>query len=266
MDKDLSKKILDSVYLKYNILDLIHPDPLEFLFNYSNIQEREIVGLIASSLAYGRVNLILQAVGNVLNKMGDSPLSYIKNNPLKTMQNDFKNFKYRFTTKDDLIDLFTALKNVLNDFGSLENLFLSEYSNTDENILNSSIAFVSNLHKYSPSKKINLLPNPVLGSACKRLNLYFRWMIRHDNVDPGGWNSVSPSKLIIPLDTHMFYFGKTYGFTKRKSADLKTAIEITNGFKKFSPEDPVKYDFALTRFGIHPDMNWDDFDATPLKT
>jgi uncharacterized protein (TIGR02757 family) len=206
--------------------------------------------------------------------MGDSPLSYIKNRAIKSMRNDFKNFKYRFTTEDDLIDLFAALKNSLNDFESLETLFLSGYSHTDENskdnkndkndkndenIINSSISFVSNLYKYSPSKKINLLPNPILGSACKRLNLYFRWMIRNDKVDPGGWNSVSPSKLIVPLDTHMFYFGKTYGFTKRKSADLKTAIEITNGFKHFSPEDPVKYDFSLTRFGIHPDMKWDDF-------
>ena len=254
----LSKKILESVYSKYNIPDLIHPDPLEFLFNYP--KEREIVGIIASSLAYGRVNLILKTVDDVLKKMGSSPLSYIKDTPIKSMQDDFKNFKYRFTTEYDLIDLLAALKNSLKDFKTLENLFLSEYSHTDENIVNSAIAFVSNLHRYSPSKKINLIPNPILGSACKRLNLYFRWMIRKDNVDQGGWNSVSPSKLIIPLDTHMFYFGSTYGFTKRKSADLKAAIEITNGFKNFSPDDPVKYDFALTRFGIHPDMKWDDFE------
>ena len=261
MNTSLSKQLLDSVYQKYNVRNLIHPDPLEFLSNYPNTKEREIVALIASSLAYGRVHLILKTVNNILNKMGISPLSYIKNKTVKSMQNDFKNFKYRFTTEDDLIDLFTALKNSLSDFKSLEDLFLLGYSQTDENIVNASIAFVSNLHKYSRSGKINLLPNPVLGSACKRLNLYFRWMIRHDNVDPGGWDSVSPSQLIVPLDTHMFYFGKTYGFTKRKSADLKTAIEITNGLKKFCPEDPVKYDFPLTRFGIHPDMDWGDFEV-----
>ena len=255
----LSKKLLDSVYSEYNIPSLIHPDPLEFLSKYPNIQEREIAGLIASSLAYGQVNLILKTVNNVLGKMGNSPLSYIKSKTVKDMQNDFKNFKYRFTTEDDLIDLFTALKNSLTDFDSLENLFLSSYSNSDENIVNSSMKFVTKLHEYSPAKRIKLIPNPILGSACKRLNLYFRWMIRKDHVDPGGWDSVCPSKLIVPLDTHMFYFGKTYGFTKRKSADLKTAIEITNGFKKFCPQDPVKYDFALTRFGIHPDMKWDDF-------
>ena len=109
--------------------------------------------------------------------------------------------------------------------------------------------------------KSSLLPDPSRGSAVKRLNLYLRWMVRKDDVDPGGWEDVPASKLIVPLDTHMYHFGQCYGFTCRKSADLKTAIEITRGFRQLNPEDPVKYDFAITRFGIRNELCWDDLDS-----
>ena len=88
-------------------------------------------------------------------------------------------------------------------------------------------------------------------SAYKRFNLYLRWMVRKDNVDPGGWENISPSKLIIPLDTHMYKICRTLKFTNRKQTDLKSALEITNSFKAYAPLDPVKFDFALTRLGIN---------------
>jgi len=83
------------------------------------------------------------------------------------------------------------------------------------------------------------------------LNLYLRWMVRRDNVDPGGWIGVSSSKLIIPLDTHMYRISLKLGFTERKQADIRTAMEITSALKKFDRDDPVKYDFALTRLGMN---------------
>jgi len=94
-----------------------------------------------------------------------------------------------------------------------------------------------------------LLPDPRLGSACKRLNLYLRWMVRRDAVDPGGWN-VPPAKLVVPLDTHMHALGRALGLTDRRSADLRTALEITAAFRAIAPDDPVRYDFALTRLGM----------------
>ena len=77
-----------------------------------------------------------------------------------------------------------------------------------------------------------------------------RWMVRHDDVDPGGWNMIPAADLIVPVDVHMHRVGIQLGFTERKAADARTAGEITDGFRLLSPEDPVKYDFALTRFGI----------------
>ena len=91
---------------------------------------------------------------------------------------------------------------------------------------------------------------PSAGSACKRLNLYLKWMIRNDQVDPGCWKKIPPSKLVMPLDTHIFRICSNLGITKRKSADMKTALEITSFFRSINPEDPIKYDFALTRPGI----------------
>ncbi|MCD6487215.1 MAG: TIGR02757 family protein, partial [Syntrophobacterales bacterium] len=105
----------------------------------------------------------------------------------------------------------------------------------------------------------SLLPSPAKGSACKRLNLFLRWMVRHDDVDPGGWDDISSSKLIIPLDTHMHRICLALGITKRKQADMKTALEITRSFQVMAPHDPVRYDFALTRLGIRKDTDITSF-------
>jgi len=130
----------------------------------------------------------------------------------------------------------------------------------DENILPALSKFIQKDKSLREYKEKFLLSDPQMGSACKRLNLFLRWMVRQDLVDPGGWDKISRRKLIIPLDTHMYHFGKCYGLTKRNSADMKTAIEITNGFKRFEPTDPIKYDFSITRFGIRSDMCWNNLE------
>jgi uncharacterized protein (TIGR02757 family) len=104
-----------------------------------------------------------------------------------------------------------------------------------------------------------LLADPRDKSACKRLNLYLRWMVRRDDVDPGGWEGVRPAQLVVPLDVHMHRIGRALGLTQRQQADCRTALEVTEAFRKISPEDPVKYDFALTRLGIRDDTNLDAF-------
>ena len=94
----------------------------------------------------------------------------------------------------------------------------------------------------------------IKASAMKRLNLFLRWMVRQDEVDPGGWR-VAPRLLIVPLDVHMHRCARALGLTQRNAADMKTALDITRSLAKFCPEDPVKYDFCITRFGIRPDMD-----------
>lgn len=251
----MHKSFLEKIYKKYNRRNFVHPDPLEFLYLYSNLRDREIVGVIASSLAYGRVKQILKSILVVLEKVGKSPYKYLMSKSDRDIAADFKGFKHRFTTGSDKADLLIGMKHVIKRYGSLYKCFEAGYDSRDKNYNNALSFLIREITSGAGVKKLALLPLPELGSACKRLNLFLRWMIRKDEVDPGGWNTLSPSKLIVPLDTHMYKIGKRLKYTSRKQANLKTAIEITQGFAKASPKDPVKYDFALTRFGIRNELD-----------
>ena len=259
--KKISREMLDAVYVKYNKKELISPDPLEFLFHYDNIKDREITGLIAACLAYGKVAQILKSAGMVLSCMGESPSDFIGSHTLKDFTKIYKDFKHRFTTGGELAFFLYGIKEVISNYGSLEACFYDGFDGSGETVHEALTAFTAKLMKPSPLHKNSLLPDPSLGSACKRLHLFLRWMIRSDEVDPGGWKNSYLSKLIVPLDTHMYHFGKFYGFTSRKSADLAAASEITAGFRRLCPDDPVKYDFALTRFGIRHELNWEILDG-----
>jgi uncharacterized protein (TIGR02757 family) len=120
-------------------------------------------------------------------------------------------------------------------------------------------AFAAELNLPCGCQTTYLVPSPAAGSACKRLNLYLRWVVRRDDVDPGGWEGIAPSKLVVPLDTHMFRICRSLGMTARNQADLKSALEITQAFRAIVPEDPVRYDFALTRLGIRSDADAEPF-------
>lgn len=242
---------LESFYEKYNRREYVHPDPLEFLYDYADVRDREIAGLIASSLAYGRVKLILKNVSLLLEKI-PGPRDFILKSRLP-FPDLFKGFKHRLTTGEDVACLLNGIKGVLKKYGSLNECFSAGLKRTDETIIPALSNFVGELS--CSGRPSSLLPLPERGSACKRLNLYLRWMIRKDNVDPGGWKGIPASKLIIPLDTHMHRLSLELGLTRRKQADMKTAVEITSSFRQIAPEDPVKYDFALTRPGIQNDKH-----------
>ena len=251
-DKTVSKlkNKLEELYSYYNRREFVHPDPLEFLYNYENTRDVELVALIASSLAYGRVAQILKSVSAVLEIISPSPYLFLTGISEKELLKSFKGFKHRFTTGEDMSCMLLAVKKMIKQDGSLFNAFLSGYKESDDNILPALSSFVRRLANESGGGKNSLIPLPDRGSACKRLILFLRWMVRKDSVDPGGWDLICPSKLIIPLDTHMYNICSSLKMTCRKQADMRTAIEITNAFKRVIPEDPVKYDFSLTRLGI----------------
>jgi uncharacterized protein (TIGR02757 family) len=250
----INRDKLESIYQKYNKRDLVHPDPLEFLYNYSEKESRELVALIASTLAYGRVAQILKSVNYILDKMQPDPVRFVKENSKEEFLKIFKGFKHRFTTGQEIAYLMTGIQAALEQFGSLENCFKSNYRPQDENIIPALDQFIEFILREFEVETTHLLPHPKRGSACKRSMLFLRWMVRNDEVDPGCWKGIPTSALIIPLDTHMHKIGLKFELTKRKQANLKTAVEITDAFKKIIPEDPVKYDFALTRFGIRKGM------------
>lgn len=244
------KRKFESLYQKYNHRRYVHPDPIEFLYDYDRLKDREIVGFIASALAYGRVGHIIKSVSRVLRVMGPSPKQYLQDVSWQGLRNGLAGFKHRFATGDALAGLLYGAAMVIEQHGSLHSAFLAGYRDTDENMLPALVGFVDMILAAAPLDPGHLLPVPDRGSACKRLNLFLRWMIRKDRVDPGGWQDIPKKKLIIPLDTHMLRLGRDLGFTVRKQGNMITALEITNRFKELVPSDPVRYDFMLTRLGI----------------
>jgi len=244
---------LEHLYKKYNNREYVHPDPLEFLYRYKAIRDREIAALIASALAYGRVAQILKSVRVVLDIMGSSPYRYIKNSTHESLTKAFSHFSHRFAKGKHLSALLLNTKTIIEKYGSLHHCFC-ENANESTNII-PALTHLSDLLARGRLNPGHLVAIPEKGSACKRMNLFLRWLIRNDNVDPGGWKGVPENRLIIPLDTHMHKISLAFGFTKRRQANMRTALEITDSFKKLAPEDPIKYDFALTRFGIRNELS-----------
>lgn len=249
--------VLSRLYDKYNRFELIKPDPLQFVYRYSNERDMEMAGFLAAVLAYGRVAQIEKSVGKLLDKMGASPFDFIVNFGTKNRK-EFGDFRHRFTSGQDICDLLELLKFVLTKYGSIEKYFITGYSKDDEIIIPPLSLFCKGmLDKYKKNKRKDasrglryLLCDPAQGSACKRLNLFLRWMIRDDDVDAGIWKSVDKAGLIVPVDVHMARLCRFLGLYQSKTVSLSAAIEITKAFAQIEPSDPVKYDFALSRIGI----------------
>ena len=261
----ISKEALEDLYVTYNRRELVHPDPLEFLYAYDDVSDREIVALVASYLAYGRVAQILKSVRRVLERM-PAPAEFVRGASPETLRSTLAGFKHRFTTGETLAALLSGARCAIERHGSLGACFGAGLSGRDETVLPALTAFVGQLNSGAPCHSAKHeaghkppLPSPAEGSACKRLNLFLRWMVRRDAVDPGGWDHVPPSKLIVPLDTHMLRIGRALRLTQRSQADIRTAQEVTAAFRAFAPDDPVRYDFALTRLGIRHDADLDAF-------
>ncbi len=247
------KRALEKLYERYDGRKYVDPDPLVFLYGYPDVRDREIVGLIASSLAFGGVRQIMGSVEKVLSPMSGSPREFVTNTTSKHMAKIYDGFRHRWAAADDLVRMLTGVRSMIKSYGSLEKGFTAGMSDDDVDVIAAMTRFASEIVCVGSGPGTCLIPDPCRKSACKRLNLFLRWMVRSDNVDPGGWDGVPAAKLIIPLDTHMYRFGSLLGMTERKQANLATAREVTAEFARMSPDDPVKYDFALTRLGIRRD-------------
>ncbi len=255
------KDVLERLYERYNRRSLIKPDPLQFVYKYHSRADMEIAALLASSLAYGRVEQIEKSLTDLFSRMGKSPFEYVLNFNAEKSQG-LASFKHRFATGRDISHLLKSLQRVLESFACLEEFFLAGYSDRDEDIIPAMSRFCNSLtagydSNSSPASETlkHLLADPARGSACKRLNLFLRWMVRDDAVDTGLWKSVDKAKLIVPVDVHIARLCKILGLYSRKTVSLATAVEITNSFRKIEPADPVKYDFALSRIGIVENCN-----------
>lgn len=256
------KEPLEGLYRSYH-RDHLSSDPISVVHTFDRPEDQEVVAMIAAVFAYGQVRQILKTVRAILKPMGNSPYEFLLSFDLKRDARHFKGMVHRFNTETDILLLMQGLSRQLRSFGSLRALFLEGYSSADPDIKKALSRFVDRFRRDDDSSLSGLtglrrksgygflFPSPQKGSACKRLNMYLRWMVRRDDgVDLGLWKEVSPAKLILPLDTHLFRISARIGLTRRKRADWATATEITQKLRQLDPADPVKYDFALARLGI----------------
>lgn len=259
MPRLTKEKIKNKLNYHYKAFDRdsISPDPIEFPHRFKSPPDIEISAFIASVFAYGSVSQILNTLEKIFELIENDPKNFISDyNPKKDWKL-FKDIKHRFYTGEDIAALFTGLKKIYEIYGSLNYLFLLYYFAKAENIKDSLSFFSQNLthiicHEsghYSNGIKF-MFPDPSKGSACKRQNLFLRWMIRNDELDFGLWKEIPPNKLVIPVDTHIAKIGKYLKLTRRKNVSWAMAEEITNNLKKYDQADPVKYDFALCHIGM----------------
>lgn len=256
------KRRLDRLYQTFDPA-FLSTDPLEFLHRYDSPEDREVVGLVASSLAYGRVATIRKSIEWVLEKAGPSPRRFAETFTARKGLRAFEGFKHRFNDGRDVACLFLFARRMIEEGGSIGAFFEQGLSPEDATVRRAVESFSERVLSIGASSVYGteelpagagvrfFFPSPSGGSGCKRLNLYLRWMVRGpDGLDFGLWPGVGPERLVIPLDTHIARISGNIGLTTKKTPSWAMAEDITATLRELDPRDPVRYDFALCRLGI----------------
>ena len=242
------KAFLDQKVAQYNRPDFIPNDPISIPHSFSLKQDIEIMGFFAAILAWGQRTTIINKCRELGKRMDNAPYQFITQSTERDLQ-VLLGFKHRTFNDTDLLYCIDFLKRHFDQYDSLEDAFVAEEKATAEKAL---IHFRDYFFDspYAPQRTRKHIASPLQKSACKRLNMFLRWMVRHDDkgVDFGLWTKISPADLICPLDVHVDRTARHFGLLSRMQTDWQSAIELTEHLKSFDPNDPVKYDFAL--FGI----------------
>jgi uncharacterized protein (TIGR02757 family) len=250
---------LEALYREYGRCGAVE-DPVECVRVYAGPADREIAGFIAAGLAFGRVAGIMASVRAVLAAMGESPAAFVRRfDPAKDAA-PLLPLVHRWVRGRDVAALLAILRHMLDEAGSLEAFFLAGDDPAEPDIRAGLESFCRRARAVDLQRVYGRIdarpgahaffPLPSAGSACKRLNLFLRWMVRRDAVDLGAWTRVSPARLIIPLDVHVIRVGQCLGLTRHASPGWRMAASITASLRRVDPADPVKYDFALCHVGM----------------
>ena len=258
MKTDL-KKFLNEKYIQYNHSSFIKDDPISIPHRFTKKQDIEIAGFFASILAWGTRKGIINSCNKLLNGMNNDPHHFIINTDLNKKKSfePFAGFVHRTFNNMDLWHLFNFLQYHYRSEESLETAFCKWMQPGDDTIENALTGFHNYVFGYSEEAKEEIhcrkhISTPIKKSACKRLNMFLRWMVRNDNngVDFGIWQNIKPSQLICPLDVHVSRVARRLNILQRKQDNWLTATELTDYLKKLDADDPVKYDYALFGLGV----------------
>jgi len=261
---------MDALYRDYDYRDRVANDAIQYPQRYGDPLDREVAGLLAASLAYGRMTLFGPWVERLLGWLGPSPRAFALDFDPVRHANLFAPFHYRFTRGVDVAAAVLAIHRLLVRHGSLRRAFLVGYSDADPDIRPALDRFAASILEQDfrpvgmrrPTRGFrHLFPRPRDGGACKRWNLFLRWMVRREYPDFGDWSDVSPAKLVIPLDTHVANMASAIRLTRLRSRTWRMASDITGTLRRLDPADPVKYDFAL----CHTRMRGDCLDRRDAR-
>ena len=251
------KPLLDRLYSEFNYPDSA-TDPIQIVRRFQAAADREVVGFIAASLAFGRVTSVLQSIERVLAILGPQPAVAVRRFDPRRDGRAFDGLVHRWTRDTDLIALVWVMRQMIDEAGSIEGFFAAGAASGDMAAAIDSFSAralkldLKRAYGRVPSRPgvCYFFPRASAGSGCKRLNLFLRWMVRHDALDLGVWTRIRPAQLIIPLDTHVIRVGRCLQLTKYTSPGWRMAADITASLRQFDPDDPVKYDFALCHVGM----------------
>ena len=251
---------LDNLYRSFDHVTSA-TDPVHIVRRFQVPADREIVGFCAAALAFGRVASVLQSIESLLAVMGPEPARFVRDFDPARERARLAPLVHRWISGRDLIALLIVLQRMLKEAGSIEAFFLQGDDPAAPDVgpaldSFSTRALATDLRaaygRRVPRQRgvSYFFPRPAAGSACKRLNLFLRWMVRRDAIDLGVWTRVSPARLIVPLDTHVIRLGRCLRLTRYTSPGWKMAADITNALRTFDPLDPVRFDFALCHVGM----------------
>ncbi len=243
------KEFLDSKVKEYNRPAFIQDDPIAIPHLFTRKQDIEIAAFFAAVFAWGNRTTIINKSKELMQRMDNAPYAFIKSYQPEHLQN-LKGFRHRTFNTDDLYYFLEFLHQHYVKYDSLEAAF---FPAGDLNAEQGLILFKNNFFSFEHLRRTEKhISSPLQKSTCKRLNMFLRWMVRHDanGVDFGLWRNVSPSQLICPIDVHVARVAKKLGLLKRKQVDWLAALELTDALRQLDKNDPVKYDFALFNLGV----------------
>jgi uncharacterized protein (TIGR02757 family) len=246
---------LERLYREFDYGARVARDAIEFPLRYAAAADREVVALLTACLAYGRVDLFGRALEGVLRTMAPSPAAFVREFDPRRDGGAFTGFVYRFNRPRDLVAFCVAARDLLGRYGTFEKCFGAGDADPAGPIGPALERFArafleADVRAIFPRGRLSrgyrhFFPLPSTGGPCKRLHLFLRWMVRREPPDFGLWTSLSPARLLMPIDTHVENMSRAIGLTRRRSRTWKMAEEITARLAGIDPDDPVKYDFAL---------------------
>ncbi len=247
------KASLDFYAAKYNEPAFIETDPISVPHRFSKRQDIEIMGLWTAVLAWGQRKTIIHKANELVELMDGAPHDFILHHSAEDRRR-FLDFKHRTFQATDTLYFLEFLQHYYRSHDSLETAFAASLSPEDATVEKALIGFHEHFFALpdAPSRTTKHIATPARRSSCKRLNMFLRWMVRRDEkgVDFGLWTQILPRQLVIPLDVHVERIARRMGLLTRPQTDWLAAMELTENLKRFDPEDPVKYDFALFGIGV----------------